>query len=66
MSELSDRYRETCARLGFDPDVKFVEILPDGTIGYTCGKPDEVRALLAACKRTGLKASKALRRAAAR
>jgi hypothetical protein len=66
MIEMTDRYRETCAKLGFDADVKFVEILPDGTISYTCGKPDEIRALLAACKRHGFKASDALRRAAAR
>jgi hypothetical protein len=66
ITETTDHYREVCDRLGFIPEVRFVEILPDGSISYTAGKPDEVRALLAACERHGFKASKSLRRAAQR
>ena len=38
-------YEDICHELGFIPDVHFVKITTRGTIDYTLGKPDEVKAL---------------------
>jgi hypothetical protein len=41
---LTKRYLETCVKLGFRADTKFVT-LRGNVIGFTCGKPDELRRL---------------------
>lgn len=58
-------YDEVCHDLGFIPDVHFVRVTTRGTISFTCGKPDEVRALLSAVRRQGYVAEKNLVSAAA-
>lgn len=60
-TEQSTRYIEVCKQLGFSPEARFVKLNPGGSIGFTAGKPDEVRSLLAACERTGLRPSRKLR-----
>lgn len=60
----STRYIEVCKQLGFSPEVHFVKLNPGGSIGFTAGKPDEIRSLLAACERHGLRPSRGLRDAA--
>lgn len=54
-------YAEICKELGFVPDVRFVKVTHHGTISFTCGKPDEIRALKAAVSRAGMVAAKKLR-----
>ena len=53
-------YEEVCSELGFIANVHFVKVTSQGTIGFTAGKPHEVRALRAAVMRCGYKAAKAL------
>ncbi|BAL85139.1 hypothetical protein SELR_pSRC300660 (plasmid) [Selenomonas ruminantium subsp. lactilytica TAM6421] len=36
-------YDKVCHELGFNPGVKFIKITTRGTIGFTCGKPEEFR-----------------------
>lgn len=61
MKTNSTKYIETCARLGFQPEVNFVKINANGSIGYTIGKPEEIRSLARAVERAGMKMSVALR-----
>jgi len=60
------RYEEICERLGFIARLGFVKVHPGGAIGFTAGKPEEIRALAAAVEREGMKMAKTLRRALAR
>ena len=53
-------YEDICADLGFLSYVHFVRVTSANTISYTLGKPDEVRALLAACEEKGYKPAKSL------
>ena len=62
----TEKYSALCAQLGFRPDVRFVDITTRGTITFTCGKPDEIRALLRAVRKAGLRPSAALVAAALR
>ncbi len=41
----SQAYRDLCGELGFIPEVRFVKVSTRGHVGFTCGKPDEIRAL---------------------
>ena len=66
MTKLSARYIQVCRDLGFIPEVEFVKIHPGGAIGFTAGKPDEIRALAAAATAHGYKLSKGLRDALTR
>ena len=61
---MTDKYREMCKRLGFSAEERFIRMLPGGAIGFTAGKPEEVRALAAAVEREGLKMARPLRTAA--
>jgi hypothetical protein len=54
------RYAEVCSRLDMDPSIHFVRLTTRGTIGFTLGKPDELRLLLRRCQETGLKPSRSL------
>ena len=58
------QYKDVCKTLGFIPEVRFVEITNRGTIGFSIGKPHEVKALLSACERCGFVPSKKLVEAA--
>ncbi len=45
------RYEALCRKLGFLPGAKFVTLRDDGTIGFTVGKPAEIKSLvMRACK----------------
>ena len=57
----SPKYIETCKRLGFRPEIQFVKLNSNGSIGFTCGKPEEIRSLARAVEREGMKMSVALR-----
>jgi len=41
----SSEYKDICVELGYRADVHFVEVLDDGTITFTSGKPDEILGL---------------------
>lgn len=53
-------YEELCKRLGFIPEVEFVALTNAGTVTFTVGKPEEIKALYAAVLREGFKPAKAL------
>lgn len=53
-------YEELCKRLGFIPEVEFVELTNAGTITFTVGKPEEIKALYAAVLREGFKPARNL------
>ena len=57
-------YEAICHEIGFNPDVHFVKITTAGTISFTAGKREEVRALLKAVVDCGYKPAKALVEAA--
>lgn len=57
-------YETICHTLGFVPEVRFVEITNRGTIGFSVGKPNEIKALLSACQKVGYVPSKKLIEAA--
>jgi hypothetical protein len=38
-------YKDVCKELGYKPDVNFVKVNNQGYIGFTVGKPDEIRRL---------------------
>lgn len=49
-------YEELCHDLGFDPDVRFVDVAKSGAITYTIGKPWEINALYQAINARGYRA----------
>ena len=51
-------YKEICEELGFNAECGFVKITSAGTIGFTVGKPDEIRALYRAVINAGYKPTK--------
>jgi len=53
-------YESVCHSLGFVPESNFVEITNCGTITFTAGKTNEIKALLAACRRCGFVPAKSL------
>lgn len=53
-------YRELCSLLGFSADIEFVHVTTRGTISFSAGKPNEIRALLAACHKEGIVPAKSL------
>lgn len=53
-------YEELCKRLGFIPEVEFVELTNAGTVTFTIGKPEEIKALYAAVLRKGFMPAKSL------
>ena len=59
-------YEDVCHDLGFFPSINFVDITKNGTITFTCGKPDEIYALFAACNSKGYSPSKRLENIARR
>lgn len=48
-------YEEICKELGFIAECKFVEVTNRGSITFSCGTPDEVRALYNAVQNRGFK-----------
>lgn len=54
------RYEAICEQLGFDASVKFVTVSRRGGIGFTCGKPEEIQALLRSVRREGMRPSASL------
>lgn len=57
----SYKYIEACNRLRFRPEIHFVKLNSSGSIGFTIGKPEEIRSLGRAVDREGMKLSVALR-----
>ena len=53
-------YEELCKRLGFIPETEFVELTNAGTVTFSIGKPEEVKALYAAVLRKGFMPAKSL------
>ena len=53
-------YEDLCHDLGFISKVRFVEVTNRHTVTYSCGKPEEVRALARACRERGYVAAKSL------
>ena len=53
-------YGELCKRLGFIPETEFVELTNAGTVTFSIGKPEEVKALYAAVLRKGFMPAKSL------
>jgi hypothetical protein len=61
-----DEYEALCEELGFIAAVCFVQIEEDGSIGFTCGKPQEIAALKEAVSLSGRSCSAGLLEAAKR
>ena len=57
-------YEDVCHDLGFAPQMGFVRITTAGTIAFSVGKPNEVKALLCSVKANGYKPSQSLVRSA--
>lgn len=57
-------YIDRCNQLGFVPESHFVKINANGSIGFTAGKPEEIRHLFLNVLSAGLRPSAALREAA--
>ena len=55
--------KQIAEKLGFNPNVNFVTYSA-GRVGFSAGKPEEVRALLAAVKAAGMRPTRGLRAAA--
>lgn len=53
-------YDVLCHKLGFNPSARFVKITSRGTISFTVGKPDEIKALYNAVISAGYKPAKRL------
>jgi hypothetical protein len=64
MTMIDFNYTTVCQRLGFSPEAKFVKVHDDGSISYTCGKPDEIKALYHRCRQRGFRIHKDLTEAA--
>jgi hypothetical protein len=60
MKTNDQKYIDTCKKLGFSADIHFVEITKSGSIGFSMGKPEEIRALARACDREGMTKSRGL------
>lgn len=58
-----DTYDGVCYNLGFAARVNFVKITSAGTISFTCGKPNEIKALYSAVVNNGYVPSAELRNA---
>ena len=56
-----ESYEGICNRLGFIPEIHFVKIYNDGSVGWTVGKPDEIAALRDAVKHSKYRMSRGLR-----
>lgn len=54
-------YPDICHELGFLAETHFVQVNSVGSIGFTCGKPSEIRALAAAVSEHGYRPSKTLK-----
>lgn len=53
-------YEQLCKRLGFSPEAEFVAITKAGTVTFTAGKPEEIKALHTAVLREGFKPARIL------
>lgn len=53
-------YEEICKELGFSASSSFVKITNRGTISFSVGKPDEIRALYKSVDEYGFKPSASL------
>jgi hypothetical protein len=60
MNNVTMSYEDLCRDLGFIPKVRFVEVTNRHTVTYSCGKPEEVRALARACRERGYVAARSL------
>lgn len=56
-------YKQICSDLGFRPDSGFVRITSAGTIAFSIGKFEEIKALYGAIINKGYKPSKSCQRA---
>jgi hypothetical protein len=55
-------YAAICDKLGMDPDIHFVSVNSRGEIGFTAGKPEEIKLLIQRASESGMQASKSLLR----
>ena len=53
-------YEEICKELGFSAPTHFVRVTNRGTISFSVGKPDEIRALYKSVEKYGFKPSVSL------
>ena len=53
-------YEAVCEDLGFIADIHFVKVTNRGTVSFSCGKPNEIRAPRSEVERNGYKPSQAL------
>jgi hypothetical protein len=53
-------YVQVCEKLGIDSTIHFVT-WERGRVGFTCGKPEEIRYLQRRCKQFGFKMTKSLK-----
>lgn len=53
-------YEEICKKLGYRPEVKFIDVNKKGEIEFTVAKPDEIAPLLTAVTREKMRPSYAL------
>lgn len=54
------KYESMCQKLGYRPEVGFVKLTSRGTIGFTLGKPEEIRTLYHRVLDAGMRPSKNL------
>lgn len=56
-------YEEICERLGgYIASIGFVRVTSAGTIAYTCGRPEEIKALCRDAKDAGFVPAKSMER----
>ena len=53
-------YEEVCDELGFYSSIHFIKITTRGTITFTLGKPDEIKALYEAVENSKFKMAQSL------
>src|SRR6266566_5034900 len=58
-TNLTANYKAICRQLGMKASIRFVVVRKDG-ITFTGGRPDEIRALLQAVRKAGLKPAPSL------
>lgn len=55
------QYKQVCSDLGFSAKSHFVRVTASGRIGFTVGKPNEIKALRYACYANGYEPTSSLR-----
>lgn len=58
----NQRYEAVCKMLGMDSSIHFVKINRGGYIGFSCGKPDEIKLLYSRVISAGFRPSAGLKK----